>query len=808
MDETMIPILLESTTEQRLNRLDRQALIAADITDSDLRREQLDNTLAAVTAVLGEQDGEQLRSRAVAITADLDIEQQKRVQELKRAHLKERETQLNELAERQIAEKATSTEPIKLKRMHAVETTELYHQLELEQEAAVQALKAEYEAKKAAALFELQKTFVGELEAAGKLDADKADCLIAEMNHASTQVTSWFDEERARRKAQLDHRYNIRKSLVLQKDLNDAQYKETVETLLKHQLDMIADMKNRGVITESEAFQMSANARKRFEKIDNRLANERIKREQKLKRDVAFERKRKIAEMKQQQQNDMKQLNNRIRNSGMDTLEIIRERHLLLNKQREQLMALEGEIDQSTAERLDTLHKRLIDELRVKMDEDKKKLAQKSGSTNEVLQNQNSQTETIEADHRKAKAELVNKQKEVNIARKRELDARADREVKEQKELREAKALIYQTLMNQQPAMSVTDRERFLKEQRKNLAHLENGLAINRVVHAQILANKLAQRRQTLLNKLARRKNSQKRKSDVEDDEEDERLKALQEPTLSPEQERNLYEAVFERRHKLLRDAENTLARHLAQFEYTRMRQLGYLKAQDDALRGLTSCMVDDLVDRGVLTNPDCKRILADHNADRQRLGLTLADQRERQQKKLREQLMERAARRQRTLAAEQRKRMERATKKSYQSEVARTIAEMQLVTEQTGERELLNQQLDTEVEQGLADDAMVFEERAEMQLQQQETDFVRQLVEQSDFRPDEISRVIRMVLPEKSQAEVEEMTSRLCVQSSSAPLSRHSSSGRLARKYEAAEESREFLQKRLPSARRNGRKS
>lgn len=42
-------------------------------------------------------------------------------------------------------------------------------------------------------------------------------------------------------------------------------------------------------------------------------------------------------------------------------------------------MALEGEFDRSAAERLDSLHKRLTDELRVKMDEDKMKLAQKSG---------------------------------------------------------------------------------------------------------------------------------------------------------------------------------------------------------------------------------------------------------------------------------------------------------------------------------------------------------------------------------------------------------------------------------------------
>lgn len=63
--------------------------------------------------------------------------------------------------------------------------------------------------------------------------------------------------------------------------------------------------------------------------------------------------------------------------------------------------------------------------------------------------------------------------------------------------------------MNQQPAMSDSDRERFLMEQQKNLAHLENGLAVSRVAHAQILANKLAQRRQALLDKLARRKNSQ-----------------------------------------------------------------------------------------------------------------------------------------------------------------------------------------------------------------------------------------------------------------------------------------------------------
>lgn len=94
------------------------------------------------------------------------------------------------------------------------------------------------------------------------------------------------------------------------------------------------------------------------------------------------------------------------------------------------------------------------------------------------------------------------------------------------------------------------------------------------------------------------------------------------------------------------------------------------MKSQDEALRGLTTCMVDDLVDRGLLTNPDCKRILADHNADRQRLGVTLTEQRERQQKKLREQLLERAARRQRILAAEQQKRLDSAAKKNYQSEV------------------------------------------------------------------------------------------------------------------------------------------
>lgn len=75
--------------------------------------------------------------------------------------------QMNELIERQFSEKATATDPIKLRRIHAAEAAELHQRLELEQEAAVQALKAEYEAKKAAALADLQKTFIGELEAAG-----------------------------------------------------------------------------------------------------------------------------------------------------------------------------------------------------------------------------------------------------------------------------------------------------------------------------------------------------------------------------------------------------------------------------------------------------------------------------------------------------------------------------------------------------------------------------------------------------------------------------------------------------------------
>lgn len=61
-----------------------------------------------------------------------------------------------------------------------------------------------------------------------------------------------------------------------------------------------------------------------------------------------------------------------------------------------------------------------------------------------MLQNQSAQIEAIVAAHRKAKEELVKTQKEIIAARKEELDARANREIQAQKELREREAAVYQ----------------------------------------------------------------------------------------------------------------------------------------------------------------------------------------------------------------------------------------------------------------------------------------------------------------------------------------------------------------------------
>ncbi len=61
--------------------------------------------------------------------------------------------------------------------------------------------------------------------------------------------------------------------------------------------------------------------------------------------------------------------------------------------------------------------------------------------------------------------------------------------------------------------------------------------------------------------------------------------------------------------------------------------QMAKMEEQQKAIYNLKSNLMDDLSDKGILTNPECARILEAHQREQQRLSEKLELQRAKQEK-------------------------------------------------------------------------------------------------------------------------------------------------------------------------------
>ncbi len=100
-------------------------------------------------------------------------------------------------------------------------------------------------------------------------------------------------------------------------------------------------------------------------------------------------------------------------------------------------------------------------------------------------------------------------------------------------------------------------------------------------------------------------------------------------------------------------------------------------------LTSLTNCMAEDLTNRGLVSNPDCHRIMDRHAEDRRRYGEKLMHQKKKQERHLREKLEERALKKQKFASVLRRKELKRLQKKQGFSEISSKIAHLNVLMEQ-----------------------------------------------------------------------------------------------------------------------------
>ncbi|XP_074642074.1 uncharacterized protein LOC141899588 [Tubulanus polymorphus] len=672
-------------------------------------------------------------------------------------------------------------------KQHTTEQNELAYRLKLEQDEQTEKTRKEFAIRRRMAIKETQQTTLDGVVTDGDLTQEQADWLMREHAKLQSKLEKLYDDEISRQRMVLEEKLTRRKGLAATTEAQEDYHSELLNTVAGHQLDVVNRAKKTGKMTKVEARELTEKLTAELKEAKDKMEKERERQQLELHNKLSAKKKQRLQEQAQLHSKELSEYMDKetqsVEDGPVDPVALFTRRQNMLSHQRMERSELENKIDQEHADELLKLRENLTHQIDADLDAKKKALLEQmkeqgaytDDQIRRILREHEQETKNLEEMQTNEMMRQENKFKEKLAKNRESWIKRMEEEKQEQEQLRNHEDNVVRNIMDKQVSMSDAEREQILKEHEKHMVTLENSLTLNKLRQKHMLEQRLAQKRAAQIEKLDKKQNTEnkKLKQMIEDDEEldeaeihqqkvdmlkkhaEQKISVLQGEKLKIEDELEQIRAeMMQDRVLALKDQEERLAAMLANLQLEKAKELAKIEEQQKAINNLKSSLMDDLTDRGVLSNPECQRVIEIHQQEKEKLNKKLEVQRQKQEKFLKSKLQEKMSKREANLVYQQDQEIMQATSMGTNKTAAR-LRKAALMSKHVLEMEQLRNRIEREIEQNLQELRRQFEMKKMSLMQERELQFIAGLVRLGHFQKDELLDVLHLLFPMKSEEEI-----------------------------------------------------
>ncbi|XP_063964091.1 limbin-like isoform X1 [Lytechinus pictus] len=684
-----------------------------------------------------------------------------------------------------------------LKKQQAAEATSMTQLLRLKQDEEQEKLRKEYATKKRIAMKAVQQEYMDKAILQGKLDEDEARRLLSEHQQDMSTVERLMDEEMSKQRMSLEEKLGRRKLLAKATESQEEHHSALLNTMASQTMTAVNELEQSEQLSQEAARAYMDKLMKEVKGIKDNYEKERRRQEEVLHKRLSEKKKKRMQEKERDQKQELAEFEKKKANVGngeLDPAEYFESKSSVLAGHRSELAEIEREIDEEAREELEKLRDEMSGKVKGQITNVRQKVhidLQNKGLTERQAAQIIEQHERDVMEMQEQREEQKQKQEKAikkRLAKQRkELALRKQEEREEREQIREHEEKMVGRLLASQVAMSEEERRRILAEHEQHLVAMENSLALTKLRQRRLLEEKMAGRKNRQMERLARKQEQEaKRKlkdrklhesDDEDDDANNSGLKDLMQKhtkermamMADEDEDRDKLEEELEavrsemlnERANALKEQEDRLGAVMAQLQMQKARELATIEEQHKALLQLKMNMLDELTEKGIMKNAQCKKVIETHQKQVEAMDQKMKKQRAKAEAVVKKKLREKAMEREKSLALKQEEEIQRLLEREKNGTAAR-LKRVALKHKHMVEMEEFRNKLEVEVTQTLEEIRRQSEMTRINEQQEQELDFLSALVKVGNYDKTELINVLHLLFPAKSHDQVNEMLAKL----------------------------------------------
>ncbi|XP_067937333.1 limbin-like [Watersipora subatra] len=642
-----------------------------------------------------------------------------------------------------------------------IEQDDLSYRLKLEQDEETEKLRKEFSLKKRIQTKEIQQNVLNDLKTKSNMPEKQAAWLLKEHAQNVHKLERIHDDELCRQKLVLEEKLAKRRALAELSDLQERGQSDLLNTIAGGQMDILKKAKKHKVLSADEARAMSDDIMRELMTYKQSMEEDISKQESALHKRLSEAKKKKLAAKAKEHEKELADFDKEYQQHQMTAAPLspiaVAERRLQIVAEQEiDLADTEIQVDQENATELTELRDQMSQTYKGKLLERERKLLDelKDDGLNDdqvqaILHEHSSNVDNLES-----KQNHQYKQQDENLKmklkkRRRDWEKRMEEEKAEKAQLREQENAVVGQIIDSQFTMSADEREKIMREHEKDMMRLENSLTLNKLKQRQILEEKLAERKAKRLQALevsqtaAVKKTEKKYANEDEDDQQTAALELLKtqaeervamltdedtEINLDEEMEKVKLE-MLQQRAAALREQEDRLGSMVAQLQINKAKELTEIDEKQRAINELKANLIDDLSERGVMSDGEAEMCLEQHKAQQTKLTNKLNNEREKQERMLKKKLADRLGAREKTLMDSYEDRLKEVIDQTPKNKLAAKLKKAAILHKRATAIEEFKLRMEKEISQSLEEMRREHSVKKAKLMQELELRFIASLV-------------------------------------------------------------------------------
>ncbi|ELT95533.1 hypothetical protein CAPTEDRAFT_186105 [Capitella teleta] len=660
------------------------------------------------------------------------------------------------------------------------ERSELTYRLKLEQEEETEKLRKEFSIRKRMGIKGKQQDYLDGVRKDAQLSEEQADWMMNEHIKNQSAVDKLYDDEISRQRMVLEEKLARRRALAEAKELQEDSDSEILNAMAGHQMQLLQKAKKQSILREDEAQKMIDAAQEQLVKTKERLDADRQKQEAALHKKLSDRKKQKMQEQAKVHKKEIAEFNHQ-KDASTDPIAFVQERQAILSKQRTEKTEMENEIDMEHASELDQLRKNIVEQGKELLEDGKdklnKELSAKGLDLDKMLKKHKKELDNLNEIQGDEKKKQLDNFKKRLVKNRKDWAQRRKEEEEEQDQLRDHEEKVVRQMMDNQVAISEDERQKIMQEHEKQMVQLENNLTLSKLQQKRLLEEKIARKREIQMEKLEVKQMKESKKQQRQDDSDEDtaaenevnllkkhaeqRIAILQGEKLNLEEEMDeIQEEMMKGRAEALKEQEVQLANMMMKLQLEKAKEMARIEEQQKAIHNLKSNLMDDLNEKGILSDPECQRVIEIHQQEQEKLNNKLDSQRDKQEKILQKKLQERLQQKEHHLQRMHDQQLQEVAQGAQG--LGAKLRRAALVTKHLLEKENFSNRMQKEINQTLEELRRQQEMRRIELAQDQEIQFINGLVRLGKFSPDELDQVVAMLFPTKTNEERKNLLTKL----------------------------------------------